>query len=175
MQPHIGHGLQPMPDGGIPCTEVGEVETGEEILFDIAHSVFHPALFIALAHIARHDAKAVVRGKVSVPRIEHRRFARGALQHSRFEVVHHDFLGNGAKVFEGVLMASQEVFHGLRDGEFHIEHAAVAQHHDKETQAAARLPDLHRVEGPQSTWAHSPGAKASLRKAGCRWGLTVRT
>ena len=112
-QPHIGHGFQPLPGGGMQGTEVGEVETGEAILFHVAHAVFHPALGIACAHMARHDTQAVVRGKVRVPRSEHRRVAHGALQPSRLELVPHDCVGNGAKVGNGVLGARQEVCHGL--------------------------------------------------------------
>ncbi len=58
--------------------EVGDVETGEAMLFHRAHAVFHPALFLPLAHIARDDAKAVVGGKVGLRGIEHRRFTQRA-------------------------------------------------------------------------------------------------
>ena len=64
MQTHIGHGLKPLPGSGIERTEVGELETGEEILLDVAHAVFHPAFFIAFAHIAWGNRKAVVGGKI---------------------------------------------------------------------------------------------------------------
>ena len=76
MQAHIGHGIEPVPGGGIEGAEVGDLQPGEEILFHVAHAVFHPAFFIALADIARGNGKAVVRGKVQILRIEHRGFAQ---------------------------------------------------------------------------------------------------
>ena len=45
-----------------------------------------------------------------------------------------------------VLMAGEEVLHGLRHAKLDIHQAAVAQHHDKETQAAGRLPHPYRSE-----------------------------
>ena len=115
----------------------GDVETSEEILFHIAHAVFHAAFFIALADIARGNGKAVVRGKVQVFGIEHGGFAHGALEDGGFEVVDHDFVRNAPKELKGVLVAGEKVFHGLGDGELDVQHAAVAQDHDKETQLAA--------------------------------------
>ena len=37
------------------------------------------------------------------------------------------------------------------------------------------LPTVIEPNWPQSTWAHSPGAKASVRKAGLRGGRTSLT
>ena len=81
---------------------------------------------IAFAHIARHEAKAVVCGKVRVLGIEHGGVAKSPLEHGRFEIVDHHLVGNGAKVGKGMLVAGEEMFHGLRDGELDIHHAAVA-------------------------------------------------
>ena len=71
-------------------------------------------------------------------------------------------------------MARQEVFHGLRDGACPIEHAAVAQHHDKEAQAAARLPDFHRAEGAPITLGTLAGSKRQFDARRLSLGLTVR-
>ena len=65
MDADIGDGIEPLLGGGVKSTEGGQVETGEEVFFNVAHAVFHPALFIALAHIARRNGKAHVVGKVS--------------------------------------------------------------------------------------------------------------
>src|SRR6266567_4790710 len=116
--------------------EVGDFQTGEEILFDVPYAVFHPAFFIPLAHIARGNGKAVVGSEVEVLGIEHGGFAERALEDGGFEVVDHDFVRNAPKEVKGVLVAGEEVFHGLGDGELHVHHATVAQDHDKETQLA---------------------------------------
>ena len=79
VQAHIGDGVEPLPGGGIEGAEVGDLQTGEKVLFDVPHAVFHPAFFIALADIARGNGKAAVRGKVEILGIEHRRFTQGSL------------------------------------------------------------------------------------------------
>src|SRR5215510_15021139 len=48
-------------------------------------------LFIALAHIAWRNGKAVVGGEVQILRIEHWGFAEGTLEHGGFEIVDHHF------------------------------------------------------------------------------------
>jgi hypothetical protein len=47
---------------------------------------------------------------------------------------------------EGVGVGGQEVLHGLRDGELQVHHAAVAQHHHKEAQAAGGITNMDRAE-----------------------------
>jgi hypothetical protein len=42
-------------------------------------------------------------------------------------------------------MTAEKVLHGLRDGEFQIHFAAVAQYHDKETQPSAGGTHIHRT------------------------------
>src|SRR5712691_8286822 len=120
--------------------EVGDLQPGEEVLFDVAYAIFHPTFFIPLADIARSNGKAAVVGKVEILGIEHRRFAHGALEDGGFEIIDHDFVGDATKKLKGMLMAGQKVLHGLGDGELDIHHTAVAQDHDKEAQLAAGLP-----------------------------------
>ena len=113
MQPHLGHGCQPRPGGGRQGPAVGEGETGAAMLCHGAPAVFPPPLCMACAHLARHETQAVGRGKVRVPRMEHRRVAHGARQHRRWERVPHDGVGHGANGCTGVLGARQDVFPGL--------------------------------------------------------------
>jgi hypothetical protein len=52
-------------------------------------------------------------------------------QDGSLTVVDHYLGRNGVKVFEGVLVAGQEVFLRLRQGELDKHPAAVAEHHDE--------------------------------------------
>jgi hypothetical protein len=122
----LATGLKPVPGRGIQGTEVGYLKTREEVFFDVAHAVFHPAFLMAFAHMARCDGKTTVGGKVEILGIEHRRFTQGSLEHGGFEVIDHDFFRNAAEELKGVLMAGQEVLHRLGDGELDIQHAARA-------------------------------------------------
>ena len=132
------------------------------MLFHVAPAVFPPALCMARAHRARHDAAAVVRGKVSVARMEHRRCAPGALQHSRCALVHPACGGHGATVCAGGRMVRQEVCHGLRDGACHREPAAVAQPQDKAAPAAARRPAWPHAAGAPSVLGTRAGGKSQV-------------
>ena len=170
VQAHIGHGIEPLAGRGIQGAEVGQLQTGEEILFHIAHPIFHAAFFIALADIAWGNGKATVRGKIEILRIEHRRFPEYACEHGGFEVIDHNFFGNAAKEFKGVLVTREEVFHGLRDGELDIHHAAVAQHDDKEAQASTCLPHGHRAEGAPIDLGTLAGSKGQFEKSGLAFG-----
>jgi hypothetical protein len=143
MPAHIGDGIKPLSSCGIQGAKVRALKTCQEVLFHVAHPVFSPAFFIALPHITWGNGKAVVGGEVQVLRIEHGRFAEDALEHGGFEVVDHDLFGNAAEELKDVLMAGQKMLQGLRDGELDIHHAAVAQHDDKEAQAATRVPHRH--------------------------------
>ena len=105
-------------------------------------------------------------GKVQVLRIEHGGFTEGALEHSGFEVVDHHFVGNTAKKLEGMLVARQKVLHGLGDGELHIQHTAIAQHHDKETQPSARLSHRDRAEGAPVNLGALTRGKGQREKGG---------
>ena len=166
MQAHIGDGIEPVPGSGIEGAEVGHVQASEEILFHIAHAVFHAAFFIAFADIARRNGKAMVRGKVQVFGVEDRGVAHGALQDGGFEVVDHDFVRNAPKEVKGVLMACQKVLHGLGDREFHVQHAAIAQHHDKEAQLSVRLPDRDRAKRAPIHLGTLAGGKGQREKGG---------
>jgi hypothetical protein len=146
MQPHIGDGVEPGCGGGSQQAEVGDIETGQERLFHLAHAVFHPALFMALAPMTRHDATTIVLGKGRRLGLDHGRFTEGALEHSGCEIVNHDAVRDAIEKLKGVLGAGEEVLHGLRDGARDVHQAAIAQHHDNEAQASAGLPDSHRAK-----------------------------
>ena len=79
--------------------------------------------------------------------------------------------GNAAKELKGVLMAGQEVFHGLGDGELDIQHAAVAQDHDKEAQPALRLPHRDRAERAPIDLGTLAGGKGQREKGGLPPGV----
>src|SRR5262245_21295573 len=53
----IGDSIEPLPSGGIESAKIGDLQPSEEVLFDVSHRVFHPALHIALADIARAMVK----------------------------------------------------------------------------------------------------------------------
>src|SRR5207249_3454884 len=107
---------EPRLSGRMQDAAIGEVETGENVLLDVAHPVFHAALFLALAHMARPKATSVVRSKVRLLGIEHWCVAQGPLEPSRFEVIDPDLWGHGAKERQGMVVAGEEGFHGLGDG-----------------------------------------------------------
>ena len=130
-----------MPGGGIAGAQVGDLQAGEAMLFDRAHAVFHPAFCLPLADIARGNGQAAVVSQVEGRGIAHRRFASGALEDGGCEVIDHDGVGDATKKLPGVVMAGQNVRHGLGDGACHVQHAAVAPDHAKAAQLPVRLPD----------------------------------
>ena len=67
-------------------------------------------------------------------------------------------------------MAGQKVLHRLGDGELHVHHSAVAQDHDKKTQAAARLSDVDRAEGAPIDLGALAGGKGAGEKSGLTRG-----
>ena len=78
MDAHVGHRLKPVSGGRAEGGIIRDLKACEEVFFDIAHRVFHPALFVAAAHVAGGDRKAVVVGKVEISGIEHRQPADDA-------------------------------------------------------------------------------------------------
>ncbi|MPN48613.1 hypothetical protein SDC9_196223 [bioreactor metagenome] len=62
---------------------------------------------------------------------------------SHLEVVDHDFLRNRAEKLQGMAVAGQELIHGFREGELHIDHTAVTKDHDKEGEPAAGRTHRH--------------------------------
>jgi hypothetical protein len=65
-----------------------------------------------------------------------------------------------------MLMAGEKVFHRLGDREFHVHHAAVAQDHDKEAQAALRLADGDGTKDAPIDLGALPGGKSELEESG---------
>ena len=85
--------------------------------------------------------------EVEVLGIEHRRCTGQALQHGRLEIVDHNPPGYPAtKVSKGIVMAAEEVFHGLRYGELDVQQTAVAKYHDEEAQTPPGVTDINRTE-----------------------------
>ena len=126
---HVGDGVEPVSGGGVERAEVGDVESGEEVLLHVADAGLDAAFLVSGADVARCDFEAVMTGEVGVAGIEHRCLADRALQHGGLQVVDHDFGWDPAcEGFEGVHMAAEEVLHGLGDGELDVHQAAVAQH-----------------------------------------------
>ena len=160
VDPHVGDAVEPQLGGRLDSAEVGQLEPGQEVLLDVAHPVLHAALLVAPADIAGRDGEAEVVGEVQVARIEHRRGAGQALQHRRFEIVDHDFGRHPAQgrrrrsrgrpesapcVWETV---NSTYIGGCR-------HSTMT----KKRQPPAGIAHRDRAEAPQSTCAHSPGAK----------------
>ena len=142
---HIGDLVEPFPGDGIEEAEVGDLETGEQVLLDVADTGLDAPLLVAGADVAGRDRKAVVAGEVDIAGVEHRRLAAQALQHRGLQVVDHDPRRHPcAERLERVQVAAEEVFHGLRDGELDVHHAAVAEHQDEEAQLPARVADVDR-------------------------------
>lgn len=109
-------------------------------------------------------------GKGRILGIEHGRLPQGAPQHSGFEIIDHDGLGHAPESLKGVLVTGQKVFHGLGEGELDIHQAAVTQHHDKEAEASARLPDSDRAERAPIGLGALAGSKGQLEKGGLALG-----
>ena len=65
MKAHIGHCLQPMLGGWIQGGEGTEFQAVEEVFLHLAYAVFHPSLFIGLAHPAGSHRKTEVLGQCS--------------------------------------------------------------------------------------------------------------
>src|SRR5208283_4846915 len=116
--------------------KVAELQTGQEVFFDVANGIFHAALFVGLPHATGGDGEAEVIGEVLITRVEDRGFADDAPQDGGFEVVDHAPCGNRTEEVKGVGVGGQEVLHGLGEGELDIHHAAVTEHHDEEAEAA---------------------------------------
>jgi hypothetical protein len=63
---YVRHGVQPVPGCWVDGRKIGDIQSGQKVLFYIADTVFHASFFISLAHVASRDGKAVVIGKVQV-------------------------------------------------------------------------------------------------------------
>jgi hypothetical protein len=137
---HVGDCVHPVACRRVHGTDgVGQLQSGEEVFLHITDGVFDPALFIGFAHVAGTGLEAVMGGEVQIARIEYGAFTKAMAQHTGLEVVYQDDAGGAAKELQGIVVASEEVFRGLAAGELHIGHAAVAEDHDEEGEAAARV------------------------------------
>jgi hypothetical protein len=112
---YVGDGVEPELCSGLDGGQFGELEAGEEILFDIADAGFDTALLIAAGDIAGLDGEAVVAGKIEVTRIEDRCDAGQPLQNRRLKIVDHDPGRHTAKRAERVFVTGEKMLHGLGD------------------------------------------------------------
>ena len=80
--------------------------------------------------------------KSRLARIEHRCDAGQALQNRRFEIVDHDF-GRHAQGREGMLVAGEEVLHGLGDGSWRM-----SRNRSRPGSAATPVADVARMFWP---------------------------
>lgn len=120
----IGHGFHPVPGRRVHGGKSRrDVQTGKEVLFDVAHSVFNPPFFVCAPHVAGAGFEAVVGGKVQIARVEGGLLAHGVAQYTRLEVVDEHRARDTPKVIEGVALAGQEVLHGFPTGELDVGHA----------------------------------------------------
>jgi hypothetical protein len=131
VQADIGHRLQPEAHRRIEGGEVGQLLGVEEVAFHIAHGPLHPPFLVALGEVAGDDLKVVVPGEIEIAGIEPGRLAAHVGEHRRAQVIDHHPPGDTQGV-EGIDVGGEEVLHALGQGEFHIELAAVGQHHDEE-------------------------------------------
>lgn len=67
-------------------------------------------------------------------------------------------------------MAGQEVLHALADGELDIQHAAVAEHHRKETQAPVGVADRYRAVSAPVDLGALPGGEGKRQAGGALGG-----
>jgi hypothetical protein len=161
---HIGDGLKPDLGGRVHRAEVEEVLTVEEVLFDIADAVFHASFFVAFADGARRNVKAPMSGEIEIAGIEHRRFTDQPLEYGRLQIVDHQPGRTATEGSERVLVGGEEVLHGLRNREFDIHEAAVAQHHDEEGQPPASRAHADRAKRAPVELGAFAGGKGELEE-----------
>ena len=164
MDAHIGDGVEPHLGGGVHRAEVEEVQTIQEVFFDVTDAVLDAALFVTLGDVARGDVKSPMTCEIEVSRIEHRGFTDHALEYGRLQIVDHQARRNAVERGERVLVGGEEVLHGLRNSELDIHEPAVAQHHDEEGEPPARRSDANRAVFPPVELGALPGGKGELEE-----------
>ena len=171
----VGDGVQPLAGGGIDGGKGRDVQAVEKVLFDIADAVLDAAFFISLGHLAGHRGKSVMGGEVQVTGIKPGRFSAWMLQHPHLQVVNHHFQGRAAHIFHGAAVAGKEVLHASMTVNSTYIRRLWQSTMTKKLKRRRVDPTATEPRLPQSTWAHSPGANSSIRKAGLRTGRTSRT
>src|ERR1019366_835808 len=78
VNPNIGHRVQPIARGRIDQGKIRQLQTVEEVLFDVAHAVFNAAFFLGLPDATGPELEAVMVGKIQVTRVEDYRAGRSA-------------------------------------------------------------------------------------------------
>ena len=81
MASDIGHGVEPLPGGGVDRGEGAEFAPVEEVFLRIAHAVLDAALLMGFTHPAGLDGEAKMRGQFLVAGMKARWSLVGALQH----------------------------------------------------------------------------------------------
>nr|WP_256354699.1 hypothetical protein [Variovorax sp. dw_308] len=135
---HVGHRLQPRLGVRVEGGQIAQFQPVEQVYLYVADSSFDASFLMTLSDVARRDLEAAVPGEVDVARVEHRRLAHQAAQHSRAKVIDDHAPRATTERGEGVQVRAEEVLHLLRGEELHVHHAAVAQHHHEEAQAPTR-------------------------------------
>src|ERR1019366_4579088 len=97
------------------------------------------------SNVAGRDIEAAVLGIVEVSGIKNGCATGHVFKNAGLQIVDDDASRDGIERRERMLVRRQEVLHRLRDGEFQIHAAAIAQHHDEEAQLPARFTDADRA------------------------------
>ena len=108
-------------------------------------------------------------GEIQIARIEHRRFTDDAGEHGRLQIVDHQAGWTALEGSERVLVGGEEVLHGLRDREFDIHEAAIAQHHDEEGEPPAGRANTDRTELAPVQLGAFAGGKGELEEGFPAW------
>ncbi len=169
----VGDGVEPLPRGRIDGTEGSELESSQEVLLDVADSVFDPSLLLGLADPTSLDAKPIVPSQVEITRMKQWGFSALPLEHRHLAVIDHDFPGHSAEVFQGVAVAHNKVLLFFGEGKLHIHEPAVTEYHDEEGKPAAGRPHGDGT-GAAPIDLGTAGAKWRVKKAAWGFGRTWR-
>ncbi len=113
MNPYVSDGIHPEASRRVYRAEIRKLKPSQKILFHITDPVFYTSFFITLAHITGFYFVSVVIGKIQITGIKDRSLTDQAAQNAAFEIIDHDLLWDATKEAKGILMAGQEMFHGL--------------------------------------------------------------
>ena len=125
----VGDGILPFLAADVGVGEGNDGQAVEEIFLDVTDAVFDAAFFVGFADVAGGDGEAVMGGEIEVAGMKDDRAMSGMFKDGGFAVIDDDTLGDTAEESEGVFLAGKEVFETLFEGEFEVEHAAVAEDH----------------------------------------------
>jgi hypothetical protein len=139
MDADVGDGFHPDSRLAVEIDKAVEVQSIEEVAFDVAAAVFDAAFFVRGADVAGFDGKAIMSGEIGILGMRDRGAVSGMIEDGGLAVIDDDGAGDGAEVFEGIFLCGKEVFERLFEGELDVEHAAVAEDHDEGIEAALEV------------------------------------